>query len=74
MDAGNCTICKRKLNTSDPTTKDCGGDCLRCMAVYGLDPDCIEEMRRIDPPPRYQCHVAGCPANHVSKREICTGG
>lgn len=27
-----------------------------------------------EPTPRYQCHVAGCPANHVSKREICTKG
>ncbi len=28
-----CTICKRELNDpDDPSTGDCGGDCLRCMA------------------------------------------
>jgi len=39
-----CNICSRVLNVADdPTTKDCGGDCLRCMAEAG-DPDCIKAM------------------------------
>lgn len=47
VDDALCKICKRKLNNpSDPTTRDCGGDCLRCMAECG-DPDCIKEMNRI---------------------------
>jgi hypothetical protein len=41
-----CGICKRELNVaSDPTTEDCGGDCLRCMADAG-DPDAINAMSR----------------------------
>lgn len=40
-----CKICKRKLNQSNkPDTKDCGGDCLRCMAEIGEDSDCIKEL------------------------------
>jgi len=39
--AGNCGICGRPLNLKDdPTSLDCGGDCLRCMAEAG-DPDCV---------------------------------
>lgn len=43
--AGNCRICKGPLNVPDmPLTDDCGGDCLRCMAVHGQDPDCQHAM------------------------------
>lgn len=43
----NCVICKRKLNQrGKPDTRDCGGDCLRCMAESG-DPDCEETMKEI---------------------------
>jgi hypothetical protein len=39
-----CHICKRLLDDpADPTTEDCGGDCLRCMAEAG-DPDCLRAM------------------------------
>lgn len=27
----NCRICKKQLNTDDPNSLDCGGDCLGCM-------------------------------------------
>jgi hypothetical protein len=33
-----CLTCKGPLNTTDPLTLDCGGDCLLCMAEAG-DPD-----------------------------------
>lgn len=43
----HCTICKTLLNRpDDPTTEDCGGDCLRCMAEAG-DPECLMSMLRI---------------------------
>ena len=35
-----CSICKGLLNTTDPLTRDCGVDCLLCMAEAG-DPDCM---------------------------------
>lgn len=42
-----CNICYRTLDAlDDPTTEDCGGDCLRCMAMVG-DPDCIAAMNKI---------------------------
>lgn len=42
-----CGICRRILNQpDDPSTKDCGGDCLRCMAEAG-DPDAILEIESI---------------------------
>lgn len=42
-----CTICKRELNTpGDPTTIDCGGDCLKCMAEAG-DPEAVKDMAGI---------------------------
>lgn len=45
----HCRICGRKLDQpNDPTTEDCGGDCLRCMAEVGGDPDCIAAMKRIE--------------------------
>ncbi len=42
----HCHICKRKLNDpSDPIrSKDCGGDCMECMARYAGDPDCVKEL------------------------------
>lgn len=43
----NCKICGRELDTSDPTTQDCGGDCLKCMAEAG-DPDCIKSMELLE--------------------------
>lgn len=47
-----CNICKRALdNPADPTTKDCGGDCLRCMAEIGDDPECQAELRRLQGDP-----------------------
>jgi hypothetical protein len=37
-----CNTCKRLLDDpKDPTTESCGGDCLRCMAWLGEDPDDI---------------------------------
>jgi len=38
-----CLLCKKDLNTGNIEDKDCGGDCLACMAREG-DPDCIEEL------------------------------
>lgn len=39
-----CAICRGPLNIpGDPATKDCGGDCLRCMAEAG-DPDAIKAL------------------------------
>jgi hypothetical protein len=50
MTPETCLICKRELDQpGDPSTRDCGGDCLRCMAVYGNDPDCIAAMRKLEP-------------------------
>ncbi len=37
----------------DLTSKDCGGDCLRCMAEIGEDPDCIKEMYKITGEEKY---------------------
>lgn len=43
-----CNICGRPLdNPDDPTTRDCGGDCLRCMADTG-DPDCIRQLHKLN--------------------------
>lgn len=43
-----CKMCKRPLDIpNDPTSQDCGGDCLRCMADVARDPDCIEAMGEI---------------------------
>lgn len=37
-----CAICKRPLDEpDDPFSRDCGGDCLGCMANIADDPDCI---------------------------------
>ena len=44
---GRCKICGAELNNPlDPASKDCGGDCLKCMSESG-DPYCIAEMERI---------------------------
>lgn len=43
-----CNICKRLLDDpKDPTTENCGGDCLRCMAEFAEDPDCMTPYIRI---------------------------
>lgn len=43
-----CLTCKRVLNNvEDSKSRDCGGDCLQCMADCG-DPDCIEELRNLE--------------------------
>lgn len=39
-----CLICKREMDDpADRTTKNCGGDCLRCMAECG-DEDAQAEL------------------------------
>jgi hypothetical protein len=45
-----CKICRRLLSDpADPIrSRDCGGDCLQCMADCG-DLDCIMEMSKIEP-------------------------
>lgn len=36
----NCHYCKRELDVPGvPESKDCGGDCTKCMADFG-DEDC----------------------------------
>ena len=43
----NCDICKRELDDlCDPTTANCGGTCLQCMALIGNDPDCLDSLTR----------------------------
>lgn len=43
-----CNVCKRKLNqVNDSSTKNCGGDCLKCKAEAG-DPDAMREMDIIE--------------------------
>lgn len=43
-----CNTCKRPLDQpDDKSTEDCGGDCLRCMAMFD-DPDCVASMRVIN--------------------------
>ena len=41
----NCLICGRKLDDPDEpiNSRDCGGDCLQCMADCG-DPDCLQAL------------------------------
>lgn len=46
----HCTICKRLLDVpGDPSTGDCGGDCLRCMAECG-DPGAMRIMNDLGLP------------------------
>lgn len=41
-------MCGCELNNpNDPTTEDCGGDCLKCMAKCS-DPDCMAAMAKIE--------------------------
>ena len=55
-----CGICKRPLNQpGDPTTEDCGGDCLRCMAEAG-DPDCTAGLNYRALLVKYMRHVLAC--------------
>lgn len=43
----SCSICDQPLNVpGDPSTADCGGDCLRCMAEFIEDLDAIRAMRK----------------------------
>jgi hypothetical protein len=44
----HCDICKHPL-TEDTESEfyNCGGTCLKCMAIYGEDPDCIETLQNI---------------------------
>ena len=45
----NCSICGRTLNDPlVPESLDCGGDCLKCMAEIGEDPECVYAMRKIN--------------------------
>lgn len=41
-----CRICGRPLDDpADPVrSQDCGGDCLKCMATVGKDPECIARL------------------------------
>jgi hypothetical protein len=42
-----CKICRRELDRpEDPTTRNCGGDCLKCMAECG-DKDCERELLQL---------------------------
>lgn len=44
----HCQICGVELNQPrDEGTRDCGGDCLRCMAYVAEDPDCNRAMDSI---------------------------
>jgi hypothetical protein len=43
-----CRVCSRQLNVAaKPESRDCGGDCLKCMADIGQDPDCIAAMNAL---------------------------
>lgn len=55
---GACNICKRALDDpQDPTTLDCGGDCLKCMADIALDDDCIRQMATLTKEDKYMRQV-----------------
>ena len=44
-DLAVCLTCRGPLDVpGDPSTRNCGGDCVRCMANSG-DPDCIQAMK-----------------------------
>jgi len=40
-----CSICKKPFDNSQH--KDCGGDCLTCMAEVGEDSDCIKALAKL---------------------------
>jgi hypothetical protein len=43
-----CHLCGKPLDDpNDPTSLDCGGDCLACMAEAG-DPDAIKHMEELN--------------------------
>lgn len=46
----HCLLCDRLLDDPvDPIrSRDCGGDCLQCMADSG-DPECVAQMHKVDP-------------------------
>ncbi len=47
-DRKNCGVCGKPLDQpDDDRTRNCGGDCVACMAAAG-DPDCIKAMQEID--------------------------
>jgi hypothetical protein len=41
-----CKTCGRELDVpkGDVVSRDCGGDCLLCMAAVFSDPDCIKSL------------------------------
>ncbi len=39
-----CNICKRLLNDGTLESEDCGGDCLKCVADVGEDPECRSKL------------------------------
>lgn len=44
-----CHMCGVELDQPDrPATKDCGGDCMRCVALC-LDEDCMGVMHDLYP-------------------------
>jgi hypothetical protein len=43
-----CRICSTQLDVATkPESRDCGGDCLQCMANIGQDPACIAAMNAL---------------------------
>lgn len=44
-----CHICGTVMDQpGKPETRNCGGDCLRCLAEC-YDPDCMAVMREVEP-------------------------
>ena len=66
-----CGICNKQLNQDTVDSKDCGGDCLECMAVVVGDLDCIKELveglkkeivrLKLKPRSRSECKLAVAP-------------
>lgn len=50
----HCKICGEPFD--DGLHKDCGGDCLTCMAVVGEDPDCQRAL--VDMYVAQRAHIA----------------
>lgn len=69
-----CNICNRLLDDpKDPTTENCGGDCLRCMAEFAEDPDCVTPYIRIlKTENKYLRHEVGAAKQELSdfKQEV----
>jgi hypothetical protein len=54
----NCNICKQILNQpGKPWLRDCGGDCLKCMALIAHDPDCLRALKAMQPPAMTQAEM-----------------